>query len=142
VIESFGWLLASIVLAGVCIASEVGLTGVTPQTTAQIIVCVGLVRLGLAIVRWVSRWYVLTNRRVVEISGIKSPRVTSAMLVDVRNTYLTSAVHERALRLGTITFVSNRGSDRPWQWKHVAEPDEVHAAIRRSIENAIDSTNR
>ncbi len=142
VIDSFGWLLASVVLAIVCITAEVGMTGVSPQTTAQIILGVGAARLGLAAIRWVSCWYVLTNRRVVEIRGVRSPRVTSAMLLDIRNTYLTSAVHERALRLGTITFVSNRDGDRPWHWKHVSEPEEIHLRVRRAIENAIDSLQR
>ena len=141
-LESSGWLGACVVLALLCITARVGVTNLSPQTTAQMILGVGALRLGLAIVRWVSCWYVLTNRRVVEIRGIRSPTVTSAMLLDVRNTYLSSAVYEKPLHLGTITFVSNRDSDRPWQWKHLAEPEQIHARVRRAIENAIDSLSR
>ncbi len=139
VFDSCLWLLAAVGLAVSCLVWGWGLSNFSPQVTAQIILALAAARMLMAIIRWVSSWYVLTNRRVVEITGVRAPQVTSAMLVDIRNTYVAAAIYERPLRLGTITFVSQRDTDAPWSWAHVREPDDVHRAIRKAIENAIDA---
>jgi len=139
VFDSIVWLLAGVAMAVACLLGGWGLSHLSPTLTAQLILALVAARLLIAIIRWVSCWYVLTNRRVVEITGVRSPQVTSAMLVDIRNTYVASVLYERPLKLGTITFVSQRDSDRPWSWTHVREPEDIHRAIRKAIENAIDS---
>lgn len=139
VIESAAWLAGAIMLAVVCTLTAVEVGGMASPTLAQLIIAAAALRFAVATFRWVSCWYVLTNRRVVEIHGVRTPRVTSAMLIDIRNTGVTSMPHERLLRLGTITFVSKRPPDPPWQWKHLHDAAEAHAAIRRAIENALDA---
>jgi hypothetical protein len=107
--------------------------------SAQIVLLVGLARLGWAIVRWVPSWYVLTNRRLIEIHGIRKPQIAATPLLQVRNTYVNASAIERYTATGTITYVTTDPHDRPRHWLTVAEPVDVHAQIRRAIENAIDA---
>jgi hypothetical protein len=90
------------------------------------------------VVRWAPRWYVLTNRRVLDIQGVRSPRIWSCLLTEIRNTYLNASPPEKLTGLGTITFVTDHPDEPPCHWRSVAKPEEVHAKIRRAIENAID----
>jgi hypothetical protein len=129
----------------ICCALAIGLTwlgrplaGLSLAATAQIVLFVGLARVGVAVVRWVPTWYLLTNRRIIDVRGVRKPRITSCLLIDVRNTYVNSTAAERWTRLGTITFVVDHASAPAHIWQSIARHEEVHAKIRRAIENAID----
>ncbi|MFQ5496203.1 MAG: hypothetical protein ACE5EX_12585, partial [Phycisphaerae bacterium] len=104
--ESSPWLLMCAALAGALIALNRPLAGLSVTTTAQLIMIAGFIRVGLALVHWIPTWYVLTNRRVIDICGVRQPRILSLALVDVRNTYVHATASERCVRLGTITFVN------------------------------------
>lgn len=138
VFESAGWLAAMAMLAVCVIFAQTGSTPLVPASFAQICLGVAALRLVLAVVRWSATWYVLTNRRVLLISGIRSPRIASLALVDVRNTCLTAAPHEKLTRLSTITFIPRTDQGTAWSWKHLHNGEEVHRRVRRAIENAID----
>jgi hypothetical protein len=127
-------MLAAGVVAG--LAEPLG--GLSPAVLAQIILLIALARLAIAIALWIPTWYVLTNRRVIHIEGVREPRIGSIPLVEVRNTYLHVSPGERVTRLGTITMVTDQ-SERPAMiWQSVSRPSEVHAKLRRAIEDAID----
>ena len=79
-----------------------------------------------------------TNRRIISVRGVREPQISSWLLLDVRNTYVHSPLAEKLTGLGTITFVTDNTDDVPHQWRSVAKPEEVHAKIRRAIENVID----
>ena len=136
--ESTPWLVTCCVLAAGLAWLSRPIPGLPLTATVQVIVLVGFARLGLAVVRWVPRWYVLTNRRVLDIQGVRSPRIWSCLLIETRNTYLNVSTAERLTGLGTITFVTDHPGEPPCHWRSVAKPEEVHARIRRAIENAID----
>ncbi len=136
--DSATWLGFCCFLTGLLIGLESPFPGLSLMETAQLMLLVGLARLALAIVRWVLMWYVLTNRRVLSVQGIREPRICACMLLDVRNTYLNRSLPERLVGLGSITFVSSDPTDPPSMWQTVAKPELVHERIRRAIENAID----
>jgi len=94
--------------------------------------------MALAIIRWVPRWHVLTNRRIIDVRGVRSPRVAWCPLLEIRNTYLHSTLAEKIASLGTITFVTTHEEQPSRQWRSIAKPDEVHDKIRRAIGGAID----
>ena len=137
-LESAGWLAGCAAAATAIIVSGISAPGLSLGTTAQLIVLLGIARLVAAILEWVPTWYVLTNRRVVHVAGIREPRIQGCLLVDVRNTYLGAELLERPLGLGTITFVTDRDHEAPQSWRCVNAPQDVHARIRRAIENALD----
>lgn len=138
IFDSTPWLVTCVFLAVALTWLGRSAPGLSVTATAQVILLLALARVGVAVVRWVPTWYVLTNRRVLEIQGVRSARISACLLVDVRNTYLHHSPGEKMAKLGTIMFVSDSGEKRPLVWQSIAKPDEVHTKIRRAIENAFD----
>ena len=136
--DSAPWLATCCVFAALLTWFGRPLPGLSVTATAQVILLIGLARIGLAIVRWVPTWYVLTNRRVINIQGVRAPRISDCLLVEIRNTVLHVSPAEKLTRLGTITFVTDQPSHTPHVWQSIAKPEFVHAKIRRAIEDAID----
>ncbi len=112
--------------------------GLSTSGSMQFLAAVGVIVTAVSFARWALTWYVLTNRRVLDIQGLWAPRIWSCALLDVRNTYLGATKTETSTSTGTITFVTQRDEEPPRQWCFVAKPDEMHAKIRRAIEEAID----
>lgn len=139
--DSLPWLVTTAVLAMVLVRLRMPLPGLSLTLTAQLVVIIGMARLAFAIIRWVPSWYVLTNRRILDIQGVRAPRVWACLLVDIRNTYVHSSPAEKITGVGSITFVTDRADVLPRIWRSIAKPDEVHARIRRAIEQAIDSSD-
>lgn len=139
VFDSAPWLVTCCVLAVVLMWLGRPLPGWSLATTAQVIMLIALARIGLAVVRWAPTWHVLTNRRIIDIHGVRRPKISSCPLLQIRNSYLRYPPAERATQLGTIIFVTDHVEKVPHVWQSIAKPDEVHAKIRRAIENAIDN---
>lgn len=137
-IESGGWIIGACAAAMAIGAFEVAPAGLSQRTAIQLVLLVGLARLGVAILKWIPTWYVLTNRRVMTISGIRMPRVSSMLLVDIRNTYLNRSLAERWAALGTITCMSGEEPCVPQVWQCVADCQAVHEQIRHAVDQAID----
>lgn len=136
--DSAPWVVTGLLLAGVLTWLGRPIPGLSLTATAQAILLVALVRVGLAIILWIPTWYVLTNRRLIDIQGVRSPRISSCLLLDVRNTYIQASPVEKLTRLGSIVFVVDHTDVVTYLWQSIAEPDVVHTKIRRAIENAID----
>ena len=141
VFDSAVWLATSAMFAAALTMIGLPLPGLSPTTTAQLVLLIGFTGLGLSVVRWTTTWHVLTNRRIIDIHGVRTPRIAACLLVHVRNTYLHASLPEKVTRLGTITFVTDEADRLPHLWRSIAHPDEVHAKIRRAIENAIDQSS-
>lgn len=141
VFDSAFWLAACAVFAVTSTMIGLRLPGLSPATSAQLVLLIGFTGLGLSVVRWTTTWHVLTNRRIIDIHGIRTPRIAACLLIHVRNTYLHTSVPEKVTRLGTITFVTDEVDRLPHLWRSIAHPDEIHAKIRRAIENAIDQSS-
>ena len=105
---------------------------------AQLVMAVVGLRIGLALLQWVSRVYVLTNRRVMRIRGVFRATIFECPLVKLINTGVTAAPHERAIDLGSIWF-NTGAATTDGTWYHIARPEEVHAQIRRAIERTLDT---
>jgi len=136
--DSMPWLITVGVFAVGILILRTPLLGMSVSMSAQVVLAIGFLRVAFAIVRWIATWYVLTNRRIMDVRGARAPRITSFALIEIRNTYLNATAPERLVRIGTITFVSKHADGQPHFWESVARPEEVHAKIRRAIENALD----
>lgn len=138
-LDSGPWILAAGFLAGLLTALGQPIPGMSLASSAQIILFVGFARLAVATAQWAPRWHVLTNRRIIDVRGIRQVRVDFCPLVDIRNTYVRPTGVEKLLGLGTILFASTEAKDPHRQWRSIRDADAVHAKIRRAIENALDS---
>lgn len=136
--DSAPWMVTCCLLAIILTWLRTPIAGFSLFGTAQMLLLLASARLGLAVVRWIPTWHVLTNRRIIDVKGIRTPRISACLLVDVRNTYLRVLSADKLARLGTITFVTTQTDRVSHVWQSIAHPEEVHAKIRRAIEGAID----
>jgi hypothetical protein len=138
-LDSAPWILAAGFLTALLTALGQPIPGMSLASSAQIILFVGFARLAVATAQWAPRWHVLTNRRIIDVRGIRQVRVDYCPLVDIRNTYVRPSSAERVLGLGTILFATVDDTGALRQWRSIRDAEAVHAKIRRAIENALDS---
>lgn len=136
--DSMKWLAAcAVVLLGAALAGG-RLEWVSYAALAEGTVLVVACRLGVAVLRWVSRFYVLTNRRILRLHGVLKAHVLDLPLTDVLNTRVTRSWPERWAAVGTLRFACQQAERHDPTWHNIAEPDAVHAQVRRAIERALD----
>lgn len=138
IFDSAAWLVSCGLLAIALVALGRTIPGLSLAMSIQIVLLIASVRLAFAVMRWIPTWYVLTNRRVLQIQGVRRPRVSGCLLTEVQNTYVHITLSDRMAGLGTIAFVTNRRDKVSQIWQSIHDPEEVHAKIRRAIENALD----
>lgn len=138
--DSAGWLFVASATALTLLLTGRSIPGLSPAATCQLIVSIGFVRLAFAIVRWVPTWYLLSNHRIIHWHGVRTPRIESRPLLEIRNTYLEVNPLERAAGVGTIRFAYTPPEGPAIVWQSVPNPEAVHSRIRRAIESAIDAT--
>lgn len=139
--DSAGWLMVTGAIALALLWTERSFGSLSPVATAQLVMMIGLIRMGAAVARWIPTWYLLTNRRVIHVHGVRTPRIHDRALLEIRNTYLQATPAERVCRLGTIRFVPDPPDSGVLYWQSIAQPEEVHRKIRRAIENALDANH-
>ena len=99
----------------------------------QLSILIAGARLSWAMLDWVSRLYVLTNRRVMSIRGAFSVELYECGLDRIQDTRLTLSPAERLARVGTVTFQTASGDSGFGTWRIVARPLEVHEKLRDTI---------
>jgi membrane protein YdbS with pleckstrin-like domain len=137
--DSVRWLCVAAVLLVISLLPEVRFAGLSSYTVAQLAAAIGVGRLGIAILRWAARYYVLTNRRVMRLRGVFRPDVLACPLVRIRNTRVQRSPHERLCKLGTIQFLFEQAPEGDLDWREIARVDNVHEQVRRAIERALDN---
>jgi hypothetical protein len=82
---------------------------------------------------WLSRVYVLTDRRVIRVMGVLRVHVFEAGLKQVQHTQCYFSIRERLFGLGTIGFATAGTGAIEAAWVMVAKPLDVHQTILRTI---------
>lgn len=136
--DSAPWMVTCVALAVALVWLRRPLPALSLTTTAQLALWIAFARLGLSVVRWIPTWYVLTNRRIIHIQGVRSPRVSGCQLINIRDTSVLRSGAEQVTRLGTIAFATDDDTETPQPWRFVAQADDIHDRIRRAILNAGD----
>ncbi len=136
IFDSVPWLIACGALSFALIWHGLAPFGIPQWATVQLILFVSIVRFALALFRWVPSWYVLTNRRIITIRGVRVPQVLSCSLLKLKDMKLTANFLERLAGLGTVGFVVEEGTTPACAWESIAYPEEVHSRIRRAIRDA------
>ena len=91
----------------------------------------------LSCFRWLGRLYVLTDRRLLRISGVARVNVYECELSRISSVDVVQGIHERIVRIGSLKFKieDNPYSNPDWinipQVQNVAE--EIRAAVSRAI---------
>jgi hypothetical protein len=139
VFDPIRWVAVTVLLLlGLAWLAHSSLWGVSPSAVAQAIWLLLGVRLLASVLRWVSRVYVLTNRRVMCIRGVLRPDIWECILVRIRNTRLTAEPQEKLVGLGTIEFITEERPAPHRTWRYISRSEEVHAEVRKAIQHALD----
>jgi len=138
VLDSAAWLVTAAALAVTLLVGGMSIPGLSVAVSAQVFLLVGIVRLAIAVLRWVTTWHLLTNRRIIDVHGVRTPIIRSCLLIQIRNTYLRPSPIEGAIGLGSVLFVTDEPEHPPHVWRSIADSETVHAKIRRAIEAALD----
>ena len=110
-----------------------GWVEIAPRDIMLLAIGAAGVRLFWQFLEWLSRVYVLTDRRVIRVRGVIRVHVFEAALKQIQHTELNFSLRERMFALGSITF-STAGTGLPEaSWQMVNTPLEVHQTILRTL---------
>ena len=92
-----------------------------------------LMRLSWQFLEWLSRVYVLTDRRVVTVAGVLRVGVFETPLTSIQHTNLLFSLRERFFGLGTIAFATAGTATIETFWLMLSTPLEVHQKIVQTL---------
>lgn len=125
-----------LVVVAICIAMALAMQGgYTPTRVVpfQILAAIVAIRLGVAMLQWASRLYVLTNRRVMRFKGVLSVDVVECRLERIGQVCVQATWYARLLRLGSIAMTPAESKATHITWDDVSRPDEVHEILEKAI---------
>jgi hypothetical protein len=108
----------------------------TAGSVALFWVSVSALRLVVAWVQWMGRLYILTNRRILRVSGGFRREICQCPLRHVAKTAVSVSVTEKLLGVGNLSFESSNPSARQAPWTHIGNPLEVQQIVNEAISRA------
>ena len=93
-------------------------------------------RLMWATIQWVNRLYILTDQRVVRLSGAFNVEIFDCPLRRISQTRVIINFRERILRLGSIEIQPADDRKSPGLWQTISHPREVEQIIREAMRKA------
>jgi hypothetical protein len=90
-------------------------------------------RLGWQAMEWMSRAYVLTDRRASARGGVVRTTVFQAPLKNIQHTAVFASLRERVTGLGTIGFATAGSDTFDSLWLMVRNPHQAHKTIVEAI---------
>ena len=99
-------------------------------------VIIGLARLMWATVKWMSRLYVLTNLRVMTISGVFNVTIVECPLRRVGVVRLIPSLRERLAFPGTVEIIPMEEEFTLQRWQTLRRPTEVYRKLRAAVARA------
>ncbi len=134
--DSARWILMGLLLLIVSALPTAQLPGLSSRSVAQLGCMVILARLGIAVLRWVAHFYVLTNRRIMRLRGVFKADILSCPLKAISDTRVSVEWHEQMTNLGSILFASEDMPDADLNWYSISRCEEIHDQVRRAITRA------
>jgi len=93
-------------------------------------------RLMFALMQWTGRLYVLTDMRVVSITGVFSAQIFDCPLRKIARTRLIYSTRERCFGLGSIEIIPIPDEIPVGLWQTIAKPTQVNEQIVAAINKA------
>jgi hypothetical protein len=120
------------------IAGQLWLHDAAARPVLEIAVVLIAGRVTWSLLQWMGRLYVLTDYRILRLSGVFNIDIFDCALRKVADTRVTRNFRERLWRLGSIEIIPGNGdgSAPPGVWQTVGRPAEVHAKVRATIDRA------
>ncbi|WP_428386737.1 PH domain-containing protein [Mucisphaera sp.] len=86
-----------------------------------------------AFFEWLSRVYILTDQRIITLSGVIRVYVFQTRLEKIQHTRLIFSLRERLFALGTLTFATSGSAFEETAWPMVSQPLEVHQQVLHTL---------
>ncbi len=125
--------LAVLFFASAWLVSGGWLTTIDRSDLILLTVGIAAVRLAWQFLEWLSRVYVLTDRRVLRVQGVLRIQVFETKLQKIQHTEMLLSIRERLFGLGTIGFATAGTSGIEAVWRMIAKPLEVHRVIVETL---------
>lgn len=93
-------------------------------------------RLMVAVLQWLGRLYILTDLRVMQMSGVFGVEICDCPLRKVARVRLVYTLKERLLRLGSVEIIPFDDAFQVGLWQTVPKPREVHRIITQAVRRA------
>ena len=93
-------------------------------------------RLAWGVLQWMGRLYILTDMRIIRLSGVFHVDVFDCPLRKVARTLLEISLQERLCRIGSIEIIPQDEEVPIAHWQMVAHPGKVHEQIIATISKA------
>lgn len=128
-------------LIGIIIAAAIALALIDRNVPIGIgrkdvvLLAMGLIaaRLFWQFLEWLSRVYVLTDRRVIRVRGVLRVSVFEAPIKLVQHTNTFFSLRERFFGLGTIGFATAGTGIVEAHWEMLPQPLEVHRIVVQTL---------
>lgn len=89
-----------------------------------------------AVLQWMGRLYVLTDLRIVRLSGVFNADIFDCPLRKVAQVRLNSTFREKLLHLGSIEIVPTDETCHPGDWRTIKRPLAVLETVEATIARA------
>jgi len=93
-------------------------------------------RIMWAVLQWMGRVYVLTDRRILALSGVFTIDVFDCPLRKVARTRILYSTRERVMRLGSIHIIPSDDELPDGLWLMIPRPAETHESVVAAINRA------
>ncbi|TVQ61612.1 MAG: PH domain-containing protein [Phycisphaerales bacterium] len=90
-------------------------------------------RLAWACLEWLSRLYVLTDRRVITVAGVLRQGMADLPLSRIQHVAVYKSLRERVFGLGTIGFATAGTGTIEAAWRMLDQPVRTLDVIRRTL---------
>lgn len=99
-------------------------------------------RLMWAVLQWMSRLYILTNMRIIRLSGVFTLDIFDCPLRKIARTRLLYTVRERLFRLGSVEIIPSEETYPIGLWQTISRPVQVNDQIVAAINRAKQGRSR
>jgi hypothetical protein len=96
-------------------------------------------RLMWAVLQWMGRLYILTDLRVLRITGVFGVEVFDCPLRKVVRARMVSTSREKLVGVGSIEIIPSDEAMPTAVWQTIAKPAEVHERLQSAINRAKQS---
>lgn len=130
---SWRWVVGAVLVFACSYVSGRGQWTLTHNLIVQASLFVAAARCGYAMMQWSSRAYVLTNRRVMRVTGVLRADMRSCLLTRVSEISVRQPLYQRWLRLGSVQIRCAEAKAPPVHWNFIKDPHKVHELLERAV---------
>ena len=92
-----------------------------------------------AVLQWMGRIYILTDQRVLRITGVFTVDIFDCPLRKVVRARIVSSAREKLVAVGSIEIIPSDEAMPSAVWQTIARPKEIHERLQAAITRAKQS---